>query len=54
MFKIIAGENESPWIDPKYLIKRFNKDKKCLREAFEYYIIEMEVETGYEHSILKL
>ena len=52
--KSIAGENESPWIDPKYLIQRFNKDKKCLREAFEYYGIEMEVETDYEHSILKL
>ena len=39
---------------PKYLIQRFNNDKKCLREAFEYYGIEMEVETDYEHSILKL
>ena len=35
--KEIAGEEESDWIDPKYLLKKYSTScKYCLKDAFDY------------------
>ena len=51
--KEIAGEEESDWIDPKYLLKRYSTGH-CLKDAFDYFGIEFVVKTKYDECILEL
>ena len=51
--KEIAGEEESDWIDPKYLLKRYSNGH-CLKNAFDYFGIEFVVKTKYDECILEL
>ena len=52
--KSIAGKEESDWVDYKYLTTRFDGSKPCLKEAFDYYGIEIEIVLDYENSIKKI
>ena len=61
-FKILIGmfwshvlsENESEWIDKKYLLERFDKKKECLREVLDYYSIEIVIKEDYKECIQEL
>ena len=61
-FKILIGmfwshilsKNESEWIDKKYLLQRYLKDKECLKEVLEYYSIELVIKEDYKQCIEEL
>jgi len=61
-FKILIGmfwshilsKKESEWVDKQYLLKRFTKDKECLKEVLEYYSIEIVIEEDYKKCIEEL
>jgi len=53
--KEIAGEEESDWIDPKYLLRKYSTScKYCLKDAFDYYGIDLIVKTKYDECIMEL
>ena len=52
--KTIAPEFESDFIKIENLTKRFDKNKRCLKEAFDYYGIKIEIVSNYKDSINKL
>ena len=52
--KTIAPEFESDFIKIENLTKRFDKNKRCLKEAFDYYGIQIEIVSNYKDSINKL
>ena len=53
--KAIAGKDESDWIDPQYLLKRYSSScGHCLKDAFDYYGIELIVKTNYDECIMEL
>jgi hypothetical protein len=55
-FKILIGmfwshtlsTTESEWVDKKYLLERFTKEKECLKEVLEYYSIEIVIKEDYK------
>ena len=49
--KSIAGSQESEWVDYEYLINRYDSATPCLKEAFDYYKVEIEIVTDYEKGI---
>ena len=61
-FKILIGmflshilsEKESEWVDKKYLLERYNKDKECLKEVLAYYSIEIVIKEDYKECIQEL
>ena len=61
-FKILIGmfwshilsKKESEWVDKKYLLERFTKDKECLKEVLEYYSIEIVIKEDYKECIEEL
>ena len=67
--KEITGQNESDWIDPKYLSTNFSKDEDdfhcikdtfesfkitCLKDAFDYFGITLVIKTKYDDCINEL
>jgi len=61
-FKILIGKfwshtlstTESEWVDKKYLLERFTKEKECLKEVLEYYSIEIVIKEDYKECIQEL
>ena len=61
-FKILIGmfwshtlsTTESEWVDKKYLLERFTKEKECLKEVLEYYSIEIVIKEDYKECIQEL
>ena len=61
-FKILIGmfwshvlsKEESEWVDKKYLLERFEKDKECLKEVLDYYSIEIVIKEDYKECIQEL
>ena len=53
--KNIAGSNESDWIDPNYLLRKYSYScQHCLKDAFDYYGIDFVVRTNYDECIMEL
>lgn len=52
--KVLGGKEESEWVDPIYLSKRFKPDEECVAEVLQYYGIEIEVVQNYRDAILKM
>ena len=52
--KEIAGKDESDWVDQKYLWTRYSPFSHCLKDAFDYYGIELIVKTKYDEYIMEL
>ncbi len=40
------------WIDKKYLLERYLKDKECVKEVFDYNLIEIIIKEDYKECIL--
>ena len=61
-FKILIGmfwshvlsKAESEWVDKKYLLERFVKEKECLKEVLDYYSIEIVIKEDYKECIQEL
>ena len=61
-FKILIGmflshvlsKKESEWVDKKYLLERFDKEKECLKEVLDYYSIELVIKEDYKECIQEL
>ena len=61
-FKILIGQfwshelssTESDWVDKEYLLKRYSKDKECLKEVLDYYSIEIVIKEDYKACIEEL
>ena len=61
-FKILIGQfwnyslskNESEWVDKKYLLERYDKEKECLKEVLDFYSFEIVIKEDYEECILEL
>ena len=61
-FKILIGmfwshdlsEKESDWVDKRYLLERFDKDKECLKEVLSYYSIDLVIKEDYKDCIKEL
>ena len=61
-FKILIGmfwsqvlsDKESKWVDKKYLLERYTKDKECLKEVLDYYSIEIVIKEDYKACIEEL
>ena len=61
-FKILIGmfwshilsETESEWVDKKYLLEKFEKDKECLKEVLDYYSIEIVIKEDYKECMQEL
>ena len=61
-FKILIGlfwnyslsEKESEWVDKKYLLERYDKEKECLKEVLDFYSMEIVIKEDYEECILEL
>jgi hypothetical protein len=49
--KSIAGENEDERVNPKYLLERHPKSKFCLKDALDFYGIELTVKCNYKECI---
>ena len=49
--KNIAGEDEDERVDPKYLLERHPKSKFCLKDALDFYGIELTVKCNYKDCI---
>ena len=54
--KNIAGEDESDWIDPIYLLKKYpySSTDHCLKDAFDFFGIDFVVKTNYDECIREL
>ena len=60
-FKILIGmfwsyflsKDEWEWVDKKYLLKRYIKEKECLKEVLEYYSIEIVIKKKIIKNVLK-
>ena len=60
-FKILIGmfwscvldKEESEWVDKKYLLERYVKEKECLKEVLEYYSIEIVIKKKIIKNVLK-
>ena len=52
--KSIAGEDEDERVDPEYLTKRHPKSKFCLKDALDFYGIELIVKKNYKECIEEL
>ena len=48
------SKNESEQVNPKYLLERYTKEKKCLKEVLDYYLIKMEMREDYKECIEEL
>ena len=61
-FKILIGmfwsralsRKESDWVDKKYLLERYTKDKECLKEVLDYYSIDIVIKEDYKSCIEEL
>ena len=61
-FKILIGQFwncklsslESEWVDKKYLLERYDKNKECLKEVLNYYSIEIVIKEDYKECIKEL
>jgi hypothetical protein len=61
-FKILIGmfwscvldKEESEWVDKKYLLERYVKEKECLKEVLKYYSIEIIIKEDYKECIQEL
>ena len=61
-FKILIGmfwsqvlsDKESKWVDKKYLLERYTKDKECLKEVLDYYSIKIVIKEDYKACIEEL
>ena len=53
--KNIAGDNESDWIDPNYLLRKYSYScQHCLKDAFDYYGIDFVIKLNYDECITEL
>ena len=60
-FKILIGmfwscvlsKRESEWVDKKYLLERYVKEKECLKEVLKYYSIEIIIKKKIIKNVLK-
>jgi hypothetical protein len=50
----VLSKEESEWVDKKYLLERFEKDKECLKEVLDYYSIEIVIKEDYKECIQEL
>ena len=48
------GKQESNWMDYKYLFEIFDGSTPCLKEAFDYYGVELKIELDYKSSIKEI
>ena len=61
-FKILIGQfwscelskSESEWVNKKYLLNRYDKNKECLKEVLDYYSIEIVIKEDYKECIKEL
>lgn len=49
--KKIAGPDEDERVDPRYLLERHPKSKFCLKDALDFYGIELTVKCNYKECI---
>jgi len=50
-----AGNNESDWIDPNYLLRKYSYSTiHCLKDAFDYYGIDFVIKLNYDECITEL
>lgn len=52
--KRIAAKEEDERVDPKYLLERHPKSKFCLKDALDFYGIELTVKCNYKDCIKEL
>ena len=53
--KNIAGDNESDWIEPNYLLRKYSYScQHCLKDAFDYYGIDFVIKLNYDECITEL
>ena len=48
------SKTESEWVNKRYLLERYDKDKECLKEVLDYYSMEIVIKDNYKECIEEL